>query len=65
MSIIFKYHGSYWSHCMGRYDPRGSRYAATVDLPHGERAEVYGKMSGRKSLCMGSGLKRGSRNSEC
>ena len=37
MRVIFKYHGSYWSHCMGRYDPRGSRMLqsllATVNVP--------------------------------
>lgn len=41
---------------MGRYDPRGSRYAAIVAC-HSEHAEVYGRVSGRKSLCTGSGLK--------
>ncbi len=58
MRVIFKYHGSYWSHCMGRYDPRGSRMMQSL-ICHGERAEVYDKRSGREWLWRGSGLKSG------
>ena len=32
------------THCMGRYDPRGSRYAVSLLTCHGEYAEARGKM---------------------
>ena len=55
---MFKYQ-AVTLHCMGQYDPRGSMYAVSLLACHSEHAEVYGKMSGRKSLCTGSGLKSG------
>ena len=42
---------------MGRYGPCGSRMLQSLLACHREHAEVCGTMSGRRSLCAGSGLK--------